>query len=69
MAIKSFTYLDIPSTHRRKTAAMALNRLKEHQSDPTLTEEQRQLMRERALHLENWVAGTLAVVNPESEES
>lgn len=60
MAIKTLTYQDIPASQRRKTANAALSRLREHLSDPTVTNEQGQKMRDRIMHLENWVAGNIS---------
>lgn len=65
MAIKSFTYQDIPQGQRRKAASMAINRLREHLSDPTVTMEQGQKMRERLSQLQQWVEGTIAITKDE----
>jgi len=57
MAIRSLTFLDIPASKRRDSAARALIRLQERMGDPSLNPEQRQQLKDQATRLEGWVAG------------
>lgn len=56
MAIKTLTYLDIPSQQRRSQAASALNRVKERLNDPTLDRDQRVKLMEQMAKLNNWAS-------------
>lgn len=57
MAIRSLTFLDIPASKRRESASRALIRLQERLGDNTLSEDQRQQLKDQATRLEGWVAG------------
>lgn len=59
MAIRSLSYLDIPSSRRQEAAARSLGMLRERLGDPSLSPEQAQALKERMATLEKWTSGTL----------
>jgi len=60
MAIKHLTYKAIPRARRRKQAARATAKMRERlQLDPTLTDEQRQAVHDKIVHIQKWVNGDL----------
>jgi len=59
MAVRSLTYLDIPSARRRENAASAIMRLRERIADPLTTPEQSQKLRDQLVVMEQWINGTI----------
>ena len=59
MSIKSLTYLDIPEPERHRAALQEVGRLKASLSNPGLTLDQIQKVKDRIEYLSLWVAGQL----------
>lgn len=64
MAVRSFTYLDIPAAKRQETATKVISRLRENLNDPTTTSDQAARLTQRVAVLEQWANGTIPT-NPE----
>lgn len=59
MAIKSLSYLDIPERQRRKATVQETLKLKNALTNPALTPEQIQKIRDRIEHLNRWGSGKI----------
>lgn len=56
MAIRSFTYKDIPAARRRETVSKIRTRMQERLSDRSLTPEQRSEILEQLFQLDKWTS-------------
>lgn len=61
MAIKRFSYLDIPEEARREAGNRRLSQLTQKLSDRSATTEQRQLAQQEMALVNAWVEGTIEV--------
>lgn len=59
MAVKSLNYLDIPERQRRRAASQETLKLKNALTNPALTPEQVQKIKDRIEHLNRWGSGRL----------
>jgi len=59
MAIKSLNYLSIPERQRKRVATQETLKLKNALTNPALTPEQTQKVKDRIEHLNRWGSGRL----------
>lgn len=59
MAIKQYSYLDIPSAVRVRKAAEAQANIRKALSDPSISNDQKQNLQTRLMSISSWAAGTL----------
>lgn len=64
MALHHSTYLDLSPQRRLAAVGDAEKHLREQLADPSLSEERRAKILNRAQKLGQWIAGTLEVIDP-----